>query len=330
MSGSLLQRQRSPQDRQQLRAWYKIRDTFFGENYVKVDGRKALELASVCGHPNAVWLTKLFDGRSPYVNTKLSTEEGRQIVLLGPENEARALCFVNWDEGPLDAIPRAADLGDAFAQARMVWRTVGEESFLWVEKSAAQGERDGFYHLGYCYRLGEGCEQDLERAKENFLAAAELGHVDSMVEFGKLLDKDDPQRFFWFGRAAANGYSFYFVQEMVVQIRNFNFGKGYANVVFAIGQALDGHFDKGKRTIFGKHHPSNSRMDPANQALHFYEFQSQSYRKAVNTWIIIGLRNRVVKDIRKMIGKMIWDAREEAAYLEKKKTKAEKRARLRK
>jgi hypothetical protein len=39
-----------------------------------------------------------------------------------------------------------------------------------------------------------------------------------------------------------------------------------------------------------------------------------------------------VKDIRKMIGKMIWDEREEAEYLEKKRAtrdlRAEKRARL--
>jgi hypothetical protein len=37
-----------------------------------------------------------------------------------------------------------------------------------------------------------------------------------------------------------------------------------------------------------------------------------------NSWTVVGLRNKVVKDIRKMIGKMIWDAREEAAYSEKK------------
>jgi hypothetical protein len=55
-------------------------------------------------------------------------------------------------------------------------------------------------------------------------------------------------------------------------------------------------------------------VGPANQALHFYEFQLQSYRKAVDSWTIIGLRNKVVKDIRKMIGKMIWDTREDAAY----------------
>jgi hypothetical protein len=61
MSGSvLLHRQRSPEDLQQLLVWYKIRDTLLAQNFVKWDIKKALELASVCGNPNAVWLTKLF------------------------------------------------------------------------------------------------------------------------------------------------------------------------------------------------------------------------------------------------------------------------------
>jgi hypothetical protein len=48
----------------------------------------------------------------------------------------------------------------------------------------------------------------------------------------------------------------------------------------------------------------------ANQALHFYEFQLQSCREAVDSWTIVALRNKVVKDIRKMIGMIIWDSRE--------------------
>jgi hypothetical protein len=72
----------------------------------------------------------------------------------------------------------------------------------------------------------------------------------------------------------------------------------------------------------------------ANQALRFYEFQLQCYRKAVDSWKIVGLRNRVVKDIRKMIRKMVWDTREEAAYSEEKQSardlRAQKRARSRK
>jgi hypothetical protein len=101
------------------------------------------------------------------------------------------------------------------------------------------------------------------------------------------------------------------------QIRNFNSGTRYAKVVFVIGRALKGHIDKEKRKIFGEGYMFDARIGPANQALHFYEFQLQSYRKAV-IWTIVGLRNQVVKDIRKMIGMMFWDAREEAAYLEKK------------
>jgi hypothetical protein len=40
----------------------------------------------------------------------------------------------------------------------------------------------------------------------------------------------------------------------------------------------------------------------------------QSYRKAVDSWTIVGLRNGIVKDIRKMIGIMIWDVRERKIF----------------
>jgi hypothetical protein len=88
MSGSvLLHRQRSPQDLQQLLAWYKIRDMLFGANYVKQDIKEALDLASVCELPNAVWLTNLFGGRDV-----TSHQEARR-VFLACENDPRALCF---------------------------------------------------------------------------------------------------------------------------------------------------------------------------------------------------------------------------------------------
>jgi hypothetical protein len=154
----------------------------------------------------------------------------------------------------------------------------------------------------------------VERAKENFLVAADVGHVHAMVCLGALLDRDDPQRFFWFGRAAAKVCSMSFLGEISDQIRNFNSGTGHGSVVFAIGRALKGHVDNEKRRIFGEGYRFDAFFGPANQALHFYEFQLQSFRKAVDMWTIVGLRNGVVKDIRKMIGKMIWDAREEAEF----------------
>jgi hypothetical protein len=81
MSGSVLvHRQRSVEDLQQLLAWYKIRDLLFGNIGIEMDIKKALELASVSDHPNAVWLTKLFGGRDV-----VSLEEARE-VFLGCEN----------------------------------------------------------------------------------------------------------------------------------------------------------------------------------------------------------------------------------------------------
>jgi hypothetical protein len=89
------------------------------------------------------------------------------------------------------------------------------------------------------------------------------------------------------------------------QIRVFNLGTGHTNVVFAIGRALEGHIDNEKRTIFGKLFDFDIHTEPANQALHFAIFSCKSYRKAVDSWTIVELRKKVVKDIRKMIGKMI-------------------------
>jgi hypothetical protein len=311
MRASVSHSHRSPEDVQQLKellAWYKIRDMLFGRNWVKQDVKKALELAAVCQHPDAVWLTNLFAGRD--VNTK---EEARQ-VFLGCEGDARALCFASLLGGSVSGISRAADLGDAYAQARMAWRTNGEESFRWAEKSAAQGERDGLYMLGFCYREGQGCEKDVETAKENLLIASELGYVYAMILLGVLFGKTDPQRSHWLGKAGASGKSVPFLNEMEEQIRIFNSGTGHANIVFAIGRALKGHIDKEKREIFGKGKDFDSYIGLAKHALHFYIFQLQSYRKAVDGWTLVGIRWNVVKDIRKVIGKMIWDAREEAKY----------------
>jgi hypothetical protein len=100
------------------------------------------------------------------------------------------------------------------------------------------------------------------------------------------------------------------------QIRNLNYGIGCGGTVFVIGRTLKGHIDNDNQKVFGTNSEGffSRCMEYANQALRFYNFQLRSYRKAVDMWALVGLRNSIVKDIRKMIGKMIWKAREEAEY----------------
>jgi hypothetical protein len=91
-----------------------------GQNYVERDIKKALELASICEHPNAVWLTKLFGERDVS-----SRDQARQVFLCF-ENDPRAICFAGVLGGDNDEIRRAAGLGDAFAQAEVIGESGGE------------------------------------------------------------------------------------------------------------------------------------------------------------------------------------------------------------
>jgi hypothetical protein len=300
--------QRSPEDLQQLLAWCKIRDTLLGHNFVKKDKKKSLELAAVCKHPDAVWLTKLFAGRD------MNTRKDVRQVFLGCENDPRALCFAALIGGSNDELRTAAGLGDAFAQAKMASQSSGEERFRWAENSASRGERDGFYELGGCYKSGIGCEYDVKKAKENYLVAADLGDVTAMLALGWLHDETDSQRLVWFGKAATSGRAWPFLNTMVEQMQNFNSGSGQVKVVFAVGRVLKGHVDNEKRAIFDEKGGFNTLIGPANQALQCYNYQLQSYRKAVDTWTLVGFRYTVVKDVRKMIAEMIWDSRDESKY----------------
>jgi hypothetical protein len=226
----LLHRQRSPEDLQQLRAWYKIRDSLL----VKQDIKKALELACVCQHPNALWLAKLFAGHEVD-----STEEARE-VFLGCEM-IRALCFAGLLGGRRDEIRRAADLGDAFAQARMALRSDDEESFQ-GKICCSRRTRLGSSKLVGATKVELDASKMRKERRKTFWCV-ELGLMHAMVCLGELFGKDDPQRFVWLGRAAASGDSFSFFIEMRDQMREFNSGTGLAKIVFVVGRALKGHIN---------------------------------------------------------------------------------------
>ncbi len=165
---------------------------------------------------------------------------------------------------------------------------------------------------------GDGCEENLERAKENYLVAAKLDFIWAMRECGLLLEENDPQRILWLGKAAVRGHRPPFISDMIEQMERFNSGARMTNLVFAIGSVLlQKNVSTTKREIFGPQFRLDEYIASATQAIEFYTFQLQSYRRAVEVWTIVGIRNRIVKDIRKMIGKMIWEAKEDAEYVPK-------------
>ncbi len=156
-------------------------------------------------------------------------------------------------------------------------------------------------------------KKDLRLAKENYLIAAELGHGRAAERLRHFLDKSDPVRWLWLGRAALRGHPdilFSFSE----QVDQFFSGSGNATVVFLIGRALKGNIDMEEKCIFRSSYNFDSRIGPANQAVSFYSSQIKSARLAVDTWALVSTRLHLIKDMRIYIGKMIWEGRFEANY----------------
>ncbi len=299
----------------ELFKWLDVRDVLLGENERKQDITAALADACNCKHPDAMWLTSIFEGKN------VSTEEDARKVFLCCENDARALCFAWWladdCEEDLSMLRRSSEMGNAFACSTLcgkVWRGNKEEAFRLAQLAASQHELDGFRELGDCFRHGIGCKKDLNLAKENLLIAAELGHVCAADDYGNLLVESDPACWLWLGRAALRGRPRSFLYSFSTQVEQFFSGSGNATIVFLIGRALKGNIDAEKEKIFGSDYNFISGIGLADQAVSFYDSQIKSARLAVDTWTLVSTRLQMIKDIRIYIGKMIWDARFEANY----------------
>ncbi len=299
----------------ELFKWLEVRDTLLGDNYKKQDITAALALARDCKHPDAVWLTSVFDGKD--VSTK---EDARKVFLLY-QTDARALCFawymMNDRRNDLTLLRRSSEMGNAFACSTLiveVWWGNKEEAFRFAQIAAAERDRDGICWLGRCFLDGIGCEKDLSLAKENCLIAAELGHIMAAEDYGNLWGDSDPVCWLWLGRAALRGETFSFLGSFSKQVEQFFSGSGNATIVFLIGRALKGNIDAEKEKIFGSDYNFISGIGPANQAVSFYDSQTKSARLAVDTWTLVATRLHLIKDMRIYIGKMIWEARFEANY----------------
>ncbi len=93
----------------ELFKWLDVRDIFLGQNLKEQDIPVALALARDCNHPDAVWLTSIFERKD------VSTRHEARNVFLAFEHDAHALCFAWWlcDDRVNDEslLRRAADMG---------------------------------------------------------------------------------------------------------------------------------------------------------------------------------------------------------------------------
>jgi hypothetical protein len=294
--------------------WFKIRDTFFGHNRVEQNISLALAQAKACKHQEALWLSNVCDGK--IVTNK---DEARELFTSLGANDARGLCFAGCCMEDLNCVVswrRSAELGNAFAQAKVANWTCGQERLKFAMDAARQGERDGYFWVGEYFLDGEECEKDWGKALEHFILAAELGCASAIEKLGNLLDESDPRRWYWLGKAEVLGFGFgRFMSTFSLQVANFFAGCGNPKVVFAIGQVLKSRVNgEEKNSFFSFDCFDGPRIRSAFQAIEFYKSQVLSAQKAVHAWGLVGVRLGIVRDLRRFIAGLIWDARSDAMY----------------
>lgn len=285
--------------------WYKIRDMFFGHNFVRQDIQKALELARVCTHPDAEWLVAVCT--EAHVT---NADEAVKAFQLLSQTDARACAFA----ATMDSfngmlwMERSATFGFAYAKAQMCIRSqTRKQSFEYAYSAVLQHERDGFFELGKHWLYGNGCEKNLTIAKELFSVAADLGHIFSVYRYCSLLDDNDLEKWQLLSNATLNGSMLDFSKNFSKQVDLWKENKRSDAIMFVIGRTLH-------RLRLDNRDTEETLTMNAERAIDFYKEQIKASQQAVHAWTQVGRRLRVCRDIRKVIGQLIWNMRDEAVY----------------
>lgn len=289
--------------------WYEIRDSLLGQNLQKQDIAHALCLARDCKHPQAIHLCKLLDGFTIINNYDL------QNVFEKYPNDAMALCFLALIKSKVDKnlVSRAAEMGYAFAQSCLCSlfkltdvSSMQKKKYNTANAVVKQRERDGYFELGRCYCFAIGCVKSKKKAFKNFLIAAKLNHVESMLFSSDLMSGSETQKFYWLYVAAKS-----------VSDREVHWGIRVRLRYRSINLPLSSIYWIGKIWFLFLSEYSSEMKSSDFDAVAFYKKQNAAAKQAVDTWCLLALRKNafVNRDIRKKIGMMIWEQRHQGEYL---------------
>lgn len=257
-----------------MEEWFKIRCIFCGDNGEKQDIPLAIELAASCNHPCAEWLRTL---------KGVKKREDILEVLEGKE-DMRSL-FFRWvfsREKESSDLIKSSDLGYPIAQAKL---SICLKLIKLAELSIKGGEPFGYVALAKIYST-HGFIHDI---RDNYLIAANYGIKMAMYEYALLCDHIE--KWEWLIKCLP-------YREGYICVNHFK-GDEPSYVVFKIGQVC-----RNDRTLDLKR----------SRAVNFYKFQLSKYQEAVHAWSLCAIRLNFYKDLRILIGKMVWESRYDAVY----------------
>ncbi len=282
-----------------LLGWYDVRDAFFaGEDLSLV-----LEKARKCVHPDAVWLLETLKDR-PLVRDRFLFAHCQD------QNDPRVLCFSAVCDGfwNIRKWKQAADSGYPFAQAKLVQHVQPSEALSLAQKSAAANEREGLYALALLYAQGKVVPTDVEMAKACFERAIVLGHGWAAAHMASFSPRFSLECIKYWCLAARSGFC---SSDIASSLSNHNV-MANRSCVFVLGAAVKFLINSSeKRALFRE---TFKNVANALVAVAFFETQVGAARAAVDEWTKVAIRLGIIRDVRKLIAKLVWDAREKANY----------------
>jgi hypothetical protein len=268
------------------------------------DKSPELQMVRECQHPDALWLASLFPA-----GVAVSPAEVRE-TLRQQGDDPRALCiscFVGegFSDDAREKLRLAAELGYAPAQSAMSALTRDEESLMWATMSSSQGDRSGYFQLGTCFELAQGCAVDMGKAIEMFKRAAELGHAEAQLYYGRVAFGElDWERYAWVARGMLKEKMYLLGSDLFGLLPALAEGE-HGRILNTVAPALTKCLEAARLAEVARGEVTGEvRM--LERALETHQLTLGRARQAVDCWSVVARRCGVVKDVRVMIAKMAW------------------------
>jgi TPR repeat protein len=306
-------------ERAELIKWYDALDALTRSQGMR-GFAGGVQMARECQHPDAQWLAALFPVGA------LVTWGHIRAVMLEQGDDPRAMWLASQLGAPQERVllRRAADSGYAPAQVSLAKLTDGDNESLLLELSSAQNDRNALFELGHLLQLQA---NDGKKAIELYRKAAELNHRAAQMQYGRVaFAPGDWERFHWWSQAAERGHRESALCTEIVRLLP-SFERGDCGRILSIAApVIRNNLEvwKQDRWLMRELGRVSVTLEQLKRVIDLHNAMLLRARRAIDCWSMAGRRCKVVKDMRVVIAKLLWEEswrggdREEDARCEKK------------
>ncbi len=328
---------RTHRDRQQVLMWHRSLARFLPSHFLfAAEPRCRFELEAGCTHPDALWLWGF---------TERLWGSGLAVLVQALEQEEPTglTCWLMFrvlrsrDERTRGALVLAAEAYDfPLAQGDLALELFHKREYelaaQWACRGAGHGELNSapaaLYVLACLHLQGKGgFAIDTNEGFAYLRRAAMLNSAVAQHTYARLCcPEDQPEHFYWLGRAAGLGFSDGRALLNALQVFLERYAadwRGSGPLIFQIGASLRPNLNG--VVLFGK---GRVDRDPhllaARQAMAMHEQWCRKTLDAVNAFLIVARQLNCrgeagfmcfPRDVRGIVASLIWETRRDALYL---------------